>query len=272
MQQRAQGMRHLNPSELSHTQDTCVSWLGGGGFLIAAHGSILLIDPCLYLDADGYTETGHLPFFPQPLSPGEIPPGAHVLYTHADSDHMGIKTAQTMPSSVKIHAPARCCQELSQARLFAELVRPDDCFSIGCMEIQVIFADHSWQEMDPQKYGKPFGKEDCVGYIVRTPEAKLLFTGDTRLCPHHLALPDDFDLIALDVSDDPYHLGLAASVQLARHLSRAALLPCHFGTYHAPDSAPFNGSLTALKQLLGTDASRVLPDIIGGIVHFPART
>lgn len=268
MQERALGAQHLDADELFSAQDTRVSWLGGGGFLIAAHGNVLLIDPCLFLGEDGRTETGHLPFYPQPLSPKEIPQDAHVFYTHADGDHMGLKTAQAMPPSVRIHAPARCCLELAQAGLQADLVRPGGSVRMGDMEIIAIPADHSWQECDPEQYGAPFGPEDCVGYIVRTPEAKLLFTGDTRLCPHHLALPDDFDLMALDVSDDPYHLGHAATVQLARHLSRAALLPCHFGTYDAPDAVPFNGSLTALKRLLGDDAVRVLPDIIGGVVRF----
>lgn len=268
MQERALGAQRLDIRALINTKDTCVSWLGSGGFLIAAHGSMLLIDPCLFLGADGRTETGHIPFYPQPLTPERIPQNAHIFYTHADGDHMGLKTAQALPAGVQIHAPAWCCRELAQIGRHADLVRPGECIKAGSMEISVIPADHSWQECDPQQYGTPFGPEDCVGYIVHTPEAKMLFTGDTRLCPHHLALPDDFDLMALDVSDDPYHLGHTATVQLVRHLSRAALLPCHFGTYDAPDAFPFNGSLSTLKRLLKQDAARLLPDVIGGIVRF----
>ena len=64
------------------------------------------------------------------------------------------------------------------------------------------------------------------------------------------------------------HVRLAWFSPDCKHFSRAKLLPNHFGTYDAPDALPHNGSLTALKALLGKDSERVLPDVIGQIVHF----
>ena len=151
------------------------------------------------------------------------------------------------------------------------VIRPGEKFAVGCIEIEAIPADHGWQSMDVKKYGAPFGPEDCVGYILRTPHAKLLFPGDTRRMPQHRALPDDFDAMAFDVSADPWHMGARDGAELARHLSRAKLLPCPFGTYDAPEAVPHNGSLILAREALGNAAARLASDAIGAPVIFGAE-
>lgn len=274
MQEKAQGCIPLNLQRAQEVRGLSVAWLGGAGIFLMHNGTCALIDPCLYADENGVTELGHTAFYEMPLRPQDVPGNAAVLYTHADYDHMGLKTALLLPETVEFYAPARCIRALKEAGIAEDrlhLVRPNESFTLGNMVIAAIAADHSWQVLDPS-YGEPFGPEDCVGYDVTTPEAKLLFPGDTRLCPHHTALPDVYDLLALDVSDDPYHLGHENMALLAGHFSRAKLLPNHFGTYDAPEAVPHNGSLTALKALLGDHAARVLPDVIGNCVVFESRT
>lgn len=270
MQERAQGFQKLDLSTLPKDHVTA-AWLGGAGILLSHGETLLLIDPCLHTDAQGMTEAGHAAFYPMPVEPEDVPAHAVVLYTHADGDHMGLPTALHLPEHVHFYAPAPCIRALEDAGISKErlhLLRPGDVFSIGTMSITAIAADHSWQEMNPALYGEPYGPEGCVGFDIAAPNARMLFPGDTRLCPHHLQLKDEYDLLALDVSDDPYHLGHENMAKLAAHLSRAALLPCHFGTYDAPNAVPHNGSLTKLKNLLGKDASRVLSDVIGQTFRF----
>ena len=87
------------------------------------------------------------------------------------------------------YGPAPCARALSEiGREAVRGIRPGEKFAVGCIEIEAIPADHGWQSMDVKKYGAPFGPEDCVGYILRTPHAKLLFPGDTRLMPQLRAL------------------------------------------------------------------------------------
>lgn len=266
MQERAQGCRFIQIDHLQQQSGTSVIWLGGAGFLILHREACLLIDPLLTTDENGRTEAGHVPFFPMPIRPSQLPKHTAVLYTHADGDHMGLRTAFALPEDIEFFAPARCIRDLKNSGIAEHrlhLIHPGETFRLSAFSVSAIAADHSWQVLDPDAYGPPFGPEDCVGFDIRTPGSRLLFPGDTRLCPHHLTLPDAYDLMALDVSEDPFHLGHEDTVRLARHLSRAALLPCHFGTYEAPDALPHNGSLTKLKAQLGADAARVLPDVIG---------
>ena len=170
------------------------------------------------------------------------------------------------------YGPAPCARALSEiGREAVRVIRPGEKFAVGCIEIEAIPADHGWQSMDVKKYGAPFGPEDCVGYILRTPHAKLLFPGDTRRMPQHRALPDDFDAMAFDVSADPWHMGVRDGAELARHLSCAKLLPCHFGTYDAPEAVPHNGSLSAARKALGDAAARLASDAIGAAVIFGAE-
>ena len=270
MQEKAQGCVPLNIRSAQCEKGLSVAWLGGAGIFLMQEETCLLIDPCLYADENGMTELGHETFYEMTLRPQDVPQKAAVLYTHADYDHMGLKTALHLPETVVFYAPAPCIKALKEAGIAQDrlhLVRPDQQFTIGCMRLETIAADHAWQVLDPS-YGEPFGPDDCVGYDITAPGARMLFPGDTRLCPHHTALPDVYDLLALDVSDDPYHLGHANMALLAKHFSRAKLLPNHFGTYDAPDALPHNGSLTALKALLGKDVQRVLPDVIGQWVYF----
>lgn len=222
-QERASGAEPLTAEVWKEKDDTEVRWLGGAGFFVRARGAALLIDPCLWIGADGRAETGFAPFYPPVLRPEEVPAGTAVLYTHSDEDHLGRRTAEALKDAA-FYGPAPCARALSEIGREAErVIRPGEKFAVGCIEIEAIPADHGWQSMDVKKYGAPFGPEDCVGYILRTPHAKLLFPGDTRLMPQHRALPDDFDAMAFDVSADPWHMGArdgAASVP-----RQAAALP-----------------------------------------------
>lgn len=270
-QERASGAQHLNAEVWKEKDDTEVRWLGGAGFFVRARGTALLLDPCLWIGADGRAETGFAPFYPPVLRPEEVPAGTAVLYTHSDEDHLGRRTAQALAGAA-FYGPAPCARALSEiGREAVRVIRPGEKFAVGCIEIEAIPADHGWQSMDVKKYGAPFGPEDCVGYILRTPHAKLLFPGDTRLMPQHRALPDDFDAMAFDVSADPWHMGARDGAELARHLSRAKLLPCHFGTYDAPEAVPHNGSLILAREALGDAAARLASDAIGAPVIFGAE-
>lgn len=272
MQERAQRFELINLDTLPK-EGTAVAWLGGAGMLIARGDARILIDPCLHVEADGMTEAGHKAFYPMPLKPEEIPAGTVVLYTHADGDHMGLPTAMRMKEGVRFYAPAPCIcalEEAGIAKARLHLIKPGDMFEIEEMEIRAIAADHSWQETNPELFGEPYGPEGCVGFDIAAPDGRMLFPGDTRLCAHHMELKDEYDLLALDVSDDPYHLGHENMVKLARHLAKARLLPNHFGTYDAPEAVPHNGSLLKLKSLLSEDAVRVLPDVIGRVFQIDA--
>jgi L-ascorbate metabolism protein UlaG (beta-lactamase superfamily) len=107
---------------------------------------------------------------------------------------------------------------------------------MGRAKIELLPADHPWQLSDPWKYGQIFGPEDCCGYKITTPDGVFVFPGDTRLMKHHLDLRN-ITVLTLDVSRDPYHLGVQGATVLANHLEDALLVPCHYGTFKGESPA-----------------------------------
>lgn len=105
-QERASGAEPLTAEVWKEKDDTEVRWLGGAGFLVRARGTALLLDPCLWIGADGRAETGFAPFYPPVLRPEEVPAGTAVLYTHSDEDHLGRRTAQAL-AGARFTAPPR---------------------------------------------------------------------------------------------------------------------------------------------------------------------
>ncbi|MNN68135.1 hypothetical protein D3C81_1838190 [compost metagenome] len=63
------------------------------------------------------------------------------------------------------------------------------------------------------------------------------------------------DVLLLDVSDDPYHLGWDNEVRLANHYETATLIPHHYDSYDAADLLPFNGDPGLLApRITGSDS------------------
>ena len=150
-QERASGAEHLTAEVWKEKDDTEVRWLGGAGFFVRARGAALLLDPCLWIGADGRAETGFAPFYPPVLRPEEVPAGTAVLYTHSDEDHLGRRTAQALAGAA-FYGPAPCARALSEiGREAVRVIRPGEKFAVGCIEIEAIPDDHGWQSMDVKK-------------------------------------------------------------------------------------------------------------------------
>ena len=82
-------------SAFDASSETTVTWLSGAGFLVNCRGTCLLIDPVLTKDPkDSSRSEAGLPLKVDfPILADAIPAHCHVLYTHADADHLGPVTA-----------------------------------------------------------------------------------------------------------------------------------------------------------------------------------
>ncbi len=242
--------------------ETSIWWLSGGGFLINSHGTLIMIDPVISMKpgSDKIHETGLRMLVPLPIRAEDVPRLDAVLYTHADLDHIGTTTpldlvrlgtkfSGTLPvvgQLEKLGVP------LDQTHLF----RIGEKFKIGSVNITVTPADHPWQLVDPIKNGAPWGPGDCCGFVIHTQDGTIWCTGDTRILPAHLGMTG-IDLLLLDVSNDPFHLGKENAILLANTLINADLIPYHYGTYDAPNKAAHNGDPTGLVQNIVRSASRL---------------
>jgi L-ascorbate metabolism protein UlaG (beta-lactamase superfamily) len=129
------------------------------------------------------------------------------------------------------------------------VVKPGDSLSVGKVEILTTPAEHAWQVQDPEKYGPPFGPEDCCGYLIRAPEGTIWHTGDTQLLDAHLQLRN-VDVLLLDVSRERFHLGVANAARLANALGAPDIIAHHYGTYDAPDFEAVNGDPAEVASLI----------------------
>lgn len=253
------------PDAFGHRENTRVMWLGGAGFLLNIRSTIVLIDPVLTTVPDNpmISETGLELKIPYPVRAADIPKVDIVLYTHSDSDHLGRSTAIVLNAlKPRFIGPPPVFQQLVRSGISPENIdtcRSGDRIEIDNIKILVTPADHPWQLLDPERNGKPFRLGDCCGFIIETPDARCFFPGDTRLMEEHLAIKN-IDILALDVSLDPYHLNHHGAVVLANSLSDALLIPIHYGTYNAPGKLAHSGEPGAVfAKVKGADRrARVL--------------
>lgn len=236
----------VKASAFEKSDYTSIAWLGGAGFLINSRGTIIFIDPVLMTKPgqENISEAGLKMSIHYPVKATDIPKADAVLYTHPDNDHLGRDTAINLAQlSPRFMGPHTVFNQLTQIGIdpkSIETCRIKDIIKINDVIIEVTPADHPWQLQDPKRCGKPYRMGDCCGFIVTTPDARCFFPGDTRLMEEHLNI-QDIDVLALDVSLDPYHLNHPSAIVLANSMSQALLIPIHYGTYDAPDKAAHCG-------------------------------
>lgn len=228
----------IQTQDLGPRSDTVLFWLGGGGFLLNARGTLLLFDPVLEMDREKMVaETGHRMLLEYPMCTRELPPVDMVFYTHPDLDHVGPVTSGILAEQrTKRAAPERVAELLYRQGALREDVtvcRAGDRFQVGGCEVIAIPADHPWQLIDPQRYGKPLGPDDACGYVIRTPDGAFLLPGDTRLLETHYGIPG-IDVVLLDTAKCAFHLNVEGALLLANAYENAWLIPYHYGMFDEP--------------------------------------
>lgn len=252
----------IRPEAFQTKDHTELRWLGGAGFLLNCRGTVILIDPVLMTSPEdaAVSELGMRLLVPLPIQAQEVPQAAAILYTHTDRDHLAPQTAralvQTAGSYAGTGAVLTRLAELGIAGNRTRILTLGETVHFGPVAVTPTVADHSWQVLDPARYGPPHGPTDCCGFLLETPDGNIWLPGDTRFLPEHLEI-GPVDVLLLDVSDDPYHLGHEQEIRLANHYSHAVLIPCHYGCYDARDALPFNGDPAKLAPWI-TDAEKRL--------------
>lgn len=249
-------------------EDTIVTWLGMAGALINCRGTIIFIDPLIsYGATNELCETGNRLLVPLPATADGVPKADIVCYTHADSDHFAEKTARILNSRFNpvFISPGPVFESLSKMGVDKNhLIKIKDfaTYSFGEVEIVVTPALHDWQEVNPWK------REDCCGYLVKTPDGSIWHPGDTRLIPE-LEDIKNVDVLFFDVAAVDSHLGPKGSARLAQTSGAKVMIAYHYGTFDLPPGS-YGGcdpedSLPYIKDL---NAVLITPDP-GEIIKLP---
>jgi L-ascorbate metabolism protein UlaG (beta-lactamase superfamily) len=225
----------ISPSTFEQRHDTLLSWLGMAGILVNARGTILLVDPLIattLVNDQVLCEGEYRLKVPLPVEAKEIPRVDAVLYTHADSDHFGRITAQVLANQTNCRfiAPPPVLRLLEAMGVRSERLgtaRENESTQVGNVEVVVTPALHDWQEVDP------WGRADCCGYLLRTPDGTIWHPGDTRLIEPLLTIKD-VDILMFDVAAVEAHLGPAGSARLAKSSGARVMVAYHYGTFDLP--------------------------------------
>lgn len=233
----APSTRPMGEEAFERCGNTKVYWLGGGGFLVNSRGTILLLDPMLETKKEDPTRAanGHKLLREFPLKTKDIKKCDLLMFTHDDGDHANPETVNILAGkNVKMLGSARVFETLVKAGMKPDgytVCHAGEKYCIDGTEIEVLPGDHPWQLIEG---GRCFYPEDCVGFVVRTVDGTIVFTGDTRLLREHIGIPG-VTLLPLDVSKCVFHLGRPAAALLANKYPDAWLLPYHYGTFDCPE-------------------------------------
>ncbi len=245
----------INPDFFEPRDSTCLAWLGMAGVVLNAHGTILLIDPMLTVSepngqplCEGIFEMA----LPLPITVPDLPRVDFVLYTHADDDHLGRLSAAALAERFPCQfiAPRRVEMILKELQIDPGRILPvreNDTLQAGGVEITVTPALHDYPQADP------FEREDCCGYLLKTPEGTIWHPGDTSLIEELLAVKG-VDVFFFDIFAVESHLGSQGSAVLAASCWAKALLPYHYGTLKFPPEFPEFTPEDALPFLQGSQA------------------
>jgi L-ascorbate metabolism protein UlaG (beta-lactamase superfamily) len=143
-----------------------------------------------------------------PILPKQVPNLDAVLITHSDTDHYSVATCRDLRP---------VCPSFDSTKYVAIVMQKDelpgsgygigDTFNVGSLRIKLTAVEHDWQNAFPRPGQRHFEKEDCCGYWIETPEGSIWATGDSKLIPQQLQMPQ-MDAILLDYSEDTqFHLG-----------------------------------------------------------------
>lgn len=245
----------IHDSFFDKREDTIFTWLGMAGALINCRGTIIFIDPLISYGSDNETcETGNRLLLPLPVTADKVPKADFVCYTHADGDHYAEKTAKILNSRLapRFLAPGPVFEKLDKLGIEgSHLIKIKDfsSYSFGDIEIIITPALHDWQEVNPWK------REDCCGYLIKTPDGSIWHPGDTRLIPE-LEEIKNVDILFFDVAAVDSHLGPEGSARLAVTSGAKAMIAYHYGTFDLPpgsyggcdpdDSLPYIKDLKAV--------------------------
>lgn len=227
---------HLTKKDFENNGHIGIYWLGGGGAMVNAFGTVIMIDPLL---------TG----FDMPLlidtvaAPEEIDHVDGYFVSHVDNDHYSRETLKKLKAVTKeVHASYYVASLMKEeCDVHAVGHTWHDVVQIGDVSVEFTPADHDWQSSFESYNYRTWDKKEYNGFYIRTHAKKIWYVGDSRLMDEQLNMEAP-DAILFDFSDNEFHIGLKNAYKLANAYPEAKLLLVHWGTVDAPDQTPFNGN------------------------------
>lgn len=210
-----------------------ISWLGHSGFVLRWQGQTVLLDPNTN---DWCTISRRMLANRVDLS--ALGPVDGVLISHPHFDHLDLPTLRSISEIESLVVPLGSEGYVADAGLTTDTVvslRVGEGMRIGPLEVIAVPAAHNGSRLHPFE-----SKRLAVGYIIRSDDFTLYYSGDTGFSAPFEAIRDAYhpQLAILPIGAylprlpmKYYHLSPEEAVAAAVVLGVETVIPCHFGTF-----------------------------------------
>jgi len=227
----------MDLKNLDRNQDVVI-WLGHSGYFIQLNGKRILVDPVLRPRASPIGFGGKA--FPgtTPYQPEDLPAVDYLLISHDHYDHLDFPTVLELKEKT-----GAVITGLGGGQNFVRWGYPESkIHELDWDEFMKTGSGMTFYAIPARHYsGRALSgnKTLWTGFIIESPEHRILLSGDSGYGPHYKAIGDrfkSFDLVALDMGQyDPLwpyiHMTPEEAAKAANDLHTRALLPAHVGRF-----------------------------------------
>ena len=220
---------------------------------------------CAYVDVDGFgiltdpVFSSRYAFIRKRLIPAP-PASAYdearvVLISHAHQDHADPKTLRQLPANVLILAPAPAARYLRRKGLRVRTMIPGDEYRYPGGSIIAVRAHHP----GPRLSLKARSDGRAIGYVIRTREGTIYYTGDTEYFEGLAEIGRRYapDVVLVNVNA---HLHSQDALAALADVDAPLVIPMHLGAYDGKSASRGPRWRAALVRALG---ARVVPLEVG---------
>lgn len=212
---------------------------------------------CSYIDIDGFGiitdpvfERVYATFRKRFIS--APPPAAYdrmqiVLISHAHHDHLSPKTLSRFSPDVKILCPIPAVKYLDELKQQIITMRPGDVYDFPGGKIIAVAAHHPGYRYSLK--GRSDGR--ALGYIIRTPEQTLFYSGDSEYFEGFKQVGRTYKprLAILNIST---HLRTQDALRAILDLGVRKVIPSHYGAYAGSNEGKTSKYRSDLADYLGS--------------------
>lgn len=215
-----------------------VTWLGHSTMLLEIDGHRVLIDPVWGERASPFTFVGPRRWFLPPLPLAELPSVDAVVISHDHYDHLDLPTVLALRErGLRWFVPLGIGAHLERWGVaptdIVELDWWEEARAGGLTLVSVPARHFSGRGLGDQ------GKTLWTGWVVRGPEHRVFYSGDTAMSPDFTeigARHGPFDLTMIEAGAynalwADVHLGPEQAVMAHRMVRGRVMLPVHWGMF-----------------------------------------